>query len=47
MSALPSEREEMLYDSVQEDRGALRKYREQKAIEELEENQETPPEKDW
>lgn len=44
---LPSEREEMLYDSVQEDRGALRKYREEKAIEELEERQESPPEKDW
>jgi len=45
--SLPSDREEMLYDSVQEDRGALRKYREQKALEELEENQESPPEKDW
>jgi Ca-activated chloride channel family protein len=46
-ASTPSEREEMLYDSVQEDRGALRKYREQKAMEELEERHETPPEKDW
>ena len=45
--AKPSDREEMLYDTVQEDRGALRKYRQEKALEELEQRQESPPEKDW
>jgi len=41
------EREEMLYDAVEEDRSALRKYREQMALEELQRTGRDIPERDW